>query len=418
MPKPIPGKQYTVQDETTLSQVSQRAYGDPVFWIRIASANQSNIRKDNPDTTFSGEVLNIPVIAEIEELKPENILTGKNFDDLTILIDGFEIKTVATRIIRTMDTMADGWTATIPWIPGKDKILDNILIPFSYLPASVYIGNELIINGLLYTTTPKLTADARTVDLEGWSFTADLIDSMMKPPYEQNGVTFFQILVDIVKNYSISVISDLTLEDLGGPFDRVTANETETVENFLTKLAAQRNLLLSSTPNGNLFITRTTTDLKPVAVIEEGQYVAEEFSIRFDGRKRFNSYRAIGRSPFGNKIGIANDNNVPLSRFKNFIVDESIEGDIEQAAKWRRNKQLAQTLTIPFIVESWFTPSGKLWRENTIVTVKSDVLHVPDGFDFLIRAVEYIEDIEGQKTILSLIPPQTYTGKDFTDPWS
>lgn len=52
----ITGNTYTVQEGDWLSTIAARAYGDPMFYERIAQAN--NI--PNPDLIYPGQVLNIP----------------------------------------------------------------------------------------------------------------------------------------------------------------------------------------------------------------------------------------------------------------------------------------------------------------------------------------------------------------------
>ena len=137
----------------------------------------------------------------------------------------------------------------------------------------------------------------------------------------------------------------------------------------------------------------------------------------FDGRQRFNITRIIGTSPSGNSSGQAQDKRIPRSRFQTIRADEIISGEADEVARWMRSKQLVKALTMPFPVSSWFDPSGKLWRENTIVTVVSPTIRIPQGFDFLIRSVEYIQDSTGQTAVLNLIPPQAYTGEEIIDPW-
>ena len=109
---------------------------------------------------------------------------------------------------------------------------------------------------------------------------------------------------------------------------------------------------------------------------------------------------------------------VPRSRFLTFQVNETIDGDIEQAAKWRRSKQLANALTIPFPVSSWFSNEGILWEENTLIEVVSPTLSIANGFTFLIKSVEYDDSTSGKTAILGLVPPQVYSGEDLIDPWS
>jgi prophage tail gpP-like protein len=260
-----------------------------------------------------------------------------------------------------------------------------------------------------------LNNDGSFRNLQGWSFTVDLVDSTLKSSYEKNDMTLWQIAEEVVRPFGIEVNFN---SDPGGKFDRVTANESETVARFLIRLARQRSLLITSTPGGNLLFTKTTSNKNPVDIIEEGGVIVNDFNIKFDGRKRFNSYAAIGQSPLGNKKGIAKDNKVPRSRFLTFRANETILGDVDKAAKWKRNGAIAESLTIPIPVIGWFDSSNNLWRENTIVTVKSKSMYIPDGHDFLIRAVEYIELKDRQTSILHLVPPEVYTEDEIIEPWS
>lgn len=417
MSNPLPGKQYTVQSGDTLSVIAARAYGDAQLWPRIWKANQTRLKSDNPETISPGEIIIIPLIAEREALKTElagSKLSGKEKDALTIIVDGLEIPVLSGRVIRTMDTAADGWTASIAWTPGEDSALDKVLLPYAYPPASVYIGNELIINGILYTVEPQQTESGIIKNLEGWSFTADVIDSTLKPPYEKNNVTLEQRANELVKPIGIKVIFET---DPGGKFDRVTASPQDTIFGHLAKLALQRGILISSTPEGNLLFTKASSG-PSVGTLEESQPLPVEWRARFDGRNRFNAYKAIGQSPGGNaKTATAIDNKVPRSRFQTFQANDTITGDIQKAADWRRSKQLADALTIPFPVSGWLAPNGSLWRENTSITVISKTIHVPQGFTFLIRSVEFLLEPGGKTATLNLIPPQIYTGEAIEDPW-
>lgn len=415
--KPIPGRKYTIQDENSLSQVAARAYGDFTLWPRIWAANQSQLKSGDPNLIFPGEVIIIPLLPERESVKSstaEQSLPGKEKDEVTILLDGLEVKSRATKIIRAMDAGASGCSAVIPWTQGDDPELDKRLLPYAYTPAAVYIGGNLKISGLVYIVKPSKTKDGVVKNIQIFSFTADIVDSTLKPPYEKNNVTLKQRAEELVKPFGIDVIFN---DDPGGAFGRVTAKEGDTVFGHLASLAPQRSLLIGDTVDGNLSFARAASG-KPVATLEEDMQGAQSFEATFDGRKRFNIYRAVGQSPSGSKVGIAKDSKVPRSRFITFQVNETINGDIEQAAKWRRSKQLANALTIPFPVSSWFSKEGILWEENTLVEVVSPTLSIANGFTFLLKSVEYNDSTSGKTAILGLVPPQVYSGEDLIDPWT
>lgn len=406
-------KTYTVMPGDTLESISSRVYGDPSESPRIESANQTQVSALSP-----GTILLIPDIPEREALRTaqaSNRLINKAATDLTIIIGNQEVLTTSARIIRTMDTPADGWSATIPWTPGENPALDELIKPFRYPTASAFIGSELMVNGLLYTVGAELSNDGRIKNLGGFSFTADAIDSTLKPPYERNNVTLEQVATELVQPLGISAEFDA---DLGGQFSRVTADATETIISHLSKLATQRGGLISSTPEGNLLFTKAGTG-PTVGTLEEGGPFVTSWGAEYDGRNIHNAYRATRRSiVYGSKVAIAKNNNVPRSRSITFQADDTTQGDILAAAEWRRSKALVDALTMELPVVDWFDPSGNLWRENTFVNVVSPTLDLPNGFLFLIRKVEYIFDNGGRPAILSIIPPQAYNGESIPDIWA
>ena len=414
MPKPTPGKQYTIEDENTLSQVASRAYGNSGQWPRIWRANQSALRSGDPDLIFPGEVIYIPEIGEL--LRDDSGRANQGADELLIVVDGLEIRPKAARVMLTMDSASDNCTASLPWTPGDNAELDKRLTPYTYPRAKVYIGGVLKISGYLYTPSFSVSDRGTVASISIFSRTADLIDSTLRPPYEENNVTLRQRAEKLVQPHGIKAVFDA---DTGGPFDRVTASESDTIFAHLNKLAKQRGVLISSTPNGNLLFTEANVKAAPVATLEEGREIVINYEATFDGRKRFNTYNVVSTTPFGNNPpAIEKDNRVPRSRIKTSRIQDATAGEMKTAAIWERNKTLADALTIPLPVQGWLNErTGKVWEQNTKVTVIAPSIHVPNGFDFLIRSVEFSETEREKSAILNIVPPQVYTKKEVVEPW-
>lgn len=422
MSEPIAGKQYTVISGDTLSGIAQRAYGRGSQWPKIFKANQMKLKSGDPDLIYPGEIIFIPELVDEKKMKRDitgDTLDGREADNFTLIIDGIEIPVESGKVLRTMDTAADGWTASIAWTPGADEKLDKRLKPYLYPKAYVYLGGQLVVSGRLYAIEPSLELGGQRMGLEGWSFTADIIDSTTKPPYEKNNVTLEQRARDLCEPMGISVeFEDADSKARNKKFDRVTIEATDTIFSHLAKLAAQCGILVSSTIHGDLLFTRAKTKSKSVGTIEEGKTGIPAFKCKFDGRKRFNSYRVISDSPGGSaKVSIAKDSKVPTSRFITFKADENAEGGIKDTAEWRRSKQLSESLTFDFPVKGWYAPNGKLWQANSIITIKSPTMWIPDGFDFLIVKVSYDFSNSGTSAVLSLTVPNAYTGESIKEPW-
>ncbi|MCK5219325.1 LysM peptidoglycan-binding domain-containing protein, partial [bacterium] len=186
-----PGTIYTAKTGDTLSIIAQKAYGDATKWPIIWKANQSSTKSTDPDIIFVGDKFFIPIdpLAEISRITSiKSSMSTKPDDEITVVIGEVELKPLSARIIRNMDDGIFAWAANIKWNPGDNLNLDNNLLPFTYPVASVFIGKTLIVNGFLYSSNPSLTIKGRIVQLSGYSPMADVVDSMVKPPYEENRV--------------------------------------------------------------------------------------------------------------------------------------------------------------------------------------------------------------------------------------
>lgn len=420
---PTPGFQYKLLKRDSakgLSGVAKKAYGDGTKWRIIWRANKSSARTSDPNRGFwVGDVLTIPGDPPIEEIKQEfrddilPTLENKEKGDFTLLINDVEIPLANGRAMVAMDSGADGWTGTTIWDPGN-PVLAELYKPYSYQEASVFISGELLIRGYLYVVAPSLNTRESVIQFEGWSFMADAIDSTIKPPLEQSKVTLEKRAKELLNPLGIEVVFDVEDDE---PFDRVTANESDTIFDHLAGLAKQRGVLITSTPQGKALFTKANIG-NPVGVILEDFPPYIEATVKFDGRARFNAYKATAQSPKKNsKTATANDPQVPKSRFRTFSADDASEEGLQKAVDWARSKALADALTINFPVHSWYDPEGNLWRPNTIVTVVSPSLFAPNGFNFMIKSVEYMFESVGIGAVLGLVPPAVYTGEDLVEPW-
>ena len=406
----MPERFYTVQTGETFTSIALRVYGvtDKESLIRQANINIKELS--------AGDILIIPLLSE--DRKPQKKL-DKSPDTITVFIGDVELNVLSARIMTAVDNMVFGWSARIPWNMGDNPDLDFILIPFTYPEASIYIGNDRVVNGFLYKVSPLKTIDGIFVELTGYSFTADIMDSELKPPFEVSQIELVARAKQLVSPLGIDVLLDSGTNQ-GGVFDRVTASADDTIGKHLMDLATQRGVLLSSNEDGNLLITNAKKNIFAGFVSEEFPGV-ELWGADFDGRKRFNAYRAYGQSPGNNaKEAVSIDKNIPVSRFTSFNATDVIEGELQKVADWKKTTKIKEALQFPLTVNDWFSNTGtrERWKHNTVVNVVSPTLFLPQGFNFLIRSVEYILTETGRSTKLNLVPPEVFTGEELVDPWS
>jgi prophage tail gpP-like protein len=430
---PSPGRYYVVggiKKGEGLSHMAAAAYGDGKRWREIWKANKQVARKTkdddgnwvyDPNQSFRpGDIVWIPgdaeVEKEIEDLREDlpGMLLDAERNGITLIIEGTEVPVVAGTVLSTFDTAADGWAVTVAWNPDLES-QRKLLRPYGYQLAECYVGGELLIRGRLYNVAPTVKADGRSLRLEGWSFTADAIDSVVRPPYERNKVTLRARADELVS--PLGIVIEFLIDD-DKPFDRATATEGTAILDHLADLAKQRGVQISSTPQGRLMFHRATVSA-PVATIEEGFPPFMEGEASYNGRERFGVYTARAQSPGKTSASAsATDPAVPACRQASFVADEADGNDLQKAADWRRSKQFGESLSLSVPVHSWYDPNGERWKVGTMVTLISRSLFLPDGFDFFIRQIEFELKDAGATATLSLVPIQTYTGEPIPDPFA
>ncbi len=440
MPDPIFNQEYTVIVEKgdTLSKLAGIFYHDVNLWPIIWRANVTKLRSGDPNLIYPGEEIFIPPrnYKRFQEELPE-----KSSKEMTIIVDGVELPVVSGRILRTMNTASDMWEATIAWNPGEDKKLDDATRPYGYKSAAAYAGGKLLVSGIITGVGVSISENGRVKKLTGYSTSIDAVDSNVKAPYEVNNVSLKQRAEELLHPLGVGVefvdtftrvpwldknkYEEALLAYEGTKFSRVTADQNDTIFDHLASLASQRSYLISSDNQGNIAFIRANTNGKPIGTIQEepGQFQglgALEYAAAFDGRKRFRSYKVTSKTP-GKKstvsVAVSKDNQVARPRLKNIQANDIQPGELQKYADWQRSKFLADALTIPFPVSTWYGPDGNLWTENTLLTVVSPTLFIDEGFTFLIKQVEFIYEAGGIRAMLSLVPPQVYSGEELVEPW-
>ena len=348
--------------------------------------------------------------------------------DFTLVISGTELPVVSGRLKRSIDTCADGCKATIAL---TDQARD-VIRPFGFEDVQVYLGGELVLTGVVYGLNLRITGKEKSATLDIGSLACDIVDSTKYPPYEFNFQTLADIADDILGEKGLTPRFE-SYDIESEFFERVCIDAQQSIFDFLSELARQRGVLISSNEKGEVYFLRADTSSNPVETIE----LATSLEGSFNGRNLFSSYRVTAMLPEVQartkvlkrsgprttyrtiqtlKFAEAYDSLVPSTRETTTTVDNVTSEGLPKAAEWERSRRWAKacTITIPRI--GWYPKDNdELYKENTLVTLKISDLWLEDGFDFLIKSVEYVLDSNGAVALITLIPPQAYTGEPIPD---
>lgn len=273
----------------------------------------------------------------------------------------------------------------------------------------IWIGAEKVITGYVDDVNHRYDANERSIDIEGRSKVADLVDCSY--PIQLRAQTLEKIAAKLCEPFGIAV---KTRVPTGAAFADQQADEGQPVFELLESLARQRAVRLVSDADGNLVITRASTE-KLTGTIELGGNVRNG-EARFSMRDRFKEYRLKGqrqdRSSAGGETsahikGIAVDLTVPRYRPTVLVAEEPVTlADAQRRAEWQRNVNYGRSMQATYTVTGWRHSEG-LWAPNRLVRIFDEFIGLP-GIWWMIATVRLVLDDQGMRTEITTMPKEAF----------
>lgn len=319
------------------------------------------------------------------------------------------------RINRSLTAMAGTFDLELTWefqgdVAAYDAFIDGLLTGSE---CTVDIGKDRLITGYLGDFIPSYDDETITISVTGRDKTADLVDcSVVQPSGQFKNQTLMQIAVIVSAPFGISVINET---DVGAAFQRVQVEQGETAGEFLTRLAQQRGVLLTTNGLGQLVITRASKKRGEVA-LKLGVNVKAGRG-RFSRKQRFSEYivKATGGAgweddqPLENVGGIKSTvTDQDVKRYRPLII---VNDEVTTAAgaslrgQWERQRAISASNTAEYTLTGWRNPkTGNLYQLNRVVPVTDPIMKI--NKDMLISNILYSEDNDtGRLIVLSVVDP-------------
>ncbi len=343
-------------------------------------------------------------------------------DTVTMTIDGRDWREFdEVELHLSLDNHATlGFTA--PFEPER-KAFRETFRPFSFKPITLSIGGQRVFTGTLVDVNPTTDPNKRTVACSAYSKAAILEDCNPPvdfAPFEANGLTLRQISERMAGPFGIAV----TMNGADGPpFKRVktrqrridtTADQEQTVGDFLTELAKQRGYVKSSDADGDLLYQRSVAPGNPVARFEEGVPPLVSVVPTFNPQEYYSEITGFTSAKRGRVGAKYTERNARLSggvlRSMSFKLDDIEKADAPSAVRSKIARMFANALTVVASVPTWRDPSGELFRPNTTLVLEAPGAMIYEATEFLVRDVYLKVSAKETTASLGLVLPGAFSG--------
>jgi prophage tail gpP-like protein len=415
-------KVHKVKQGDTLGSIAVQHLGSSAKWTKIVGANPqlSNRKKavDGSPIIHPGDTLIIP--QDETEAKPASNQTTKTVplsdaeQDVSIKVDGKKYTGfTGYELVLAYDTF-DTFSFSAPYSAAM-KELTAAIVPFAFKSVEVFYEDELAFKGTLLTPDPELVDNASEITLQGYPLCGVLNDCMIPPtkyPLECQGLTIKAIAEAACDPYSIPVVFD---GEVGPEFTEVSIEPTEKIFDFLSKLAKQRNLLITNNEKGQLVFFNPKEE-KAFASFTEGKlplisvkpkFAAQDFYSHITGFSKtdaeYPSYAYTYENAYLINKGIIRHHSVTID-------DAETSSDLENAVKAYAGRMFADTVSYELECEQHYNTDGQRFKKGMAVCVKAPSAMINKETTFAARSVKLARTTEGKTTSMTLVLPGSYTG--------
>jgi len=330
-------------------------------------------------------------------------------DAVRLLINGHDFTgwTAAT-ISMSIDQCSDAFSLTAPF-DSTDPAVKAAFIPRAYQDVKVYIGDDVVLTGRVEKVAPHTGRDGRSINVQGRSLTAALVDCSIDGELEFSGMTLAAISRKLCKPFGIAVRADYDTTEI----DVASAKYGQAPYDFLSSLAGPRSMLLNSSYTGQLVITdgKAIASRDPIATLIEGKAPLLSVDPDFDSTQCF-SYYKVSSQYDGEPDVNARVDDASVKRYRPRLVEQDGSGsDARLGASWERSKAYAASMTVGAQISGWRRPDGNRWAERQLITLQAPGAMLAREVKWLIAGIIHkLSADEGQVTDLRLVPPETYSG--------
>lgn len=170
-------------------------------------------------------------------------------------------------ITRNLDSIASTFSFKVRFNPENDDHKE-LFKPLKYHKVEIFKDNGvLMFTGVILGHAFESDSGWNLLTISGYSKSGILEDVTIPPslyPLESNGKNLKEIAKRLCDAYGIGIVFDKSIDvELSRAFKKTTADSSESVKSYISKLTSQRNILLSHNEKGEVVMFKPNTNAKP-----------------------------------------------------------------------------------------------------------------------------------------------------------
>lgn len=283
-----------------------------------------------------------------------------------------------------------------------------------YHEAIIEHNGELMTTGYILAQTFDDQPAKTLSQFAGYSLTGVLEDCQIPTslyPLESNGLSLRQIATKLIKPFKLKMVVDSSVDaKMDKVFDKITANATQSIKDYLNELSSARDIVMSHNEKGDLVFTSAKVNQAPILIIGDEPLPGISMSLAFSGQQMHSQITVLKEaSKDGGNAGEATILNpyVPIVyRPKVISQNSGDDNDTKTAARMALSEEL-RNIVLTISIDRWEI-DGKIVKPNNIIRVKNPRLFLFKQTDWFIESIAYTGDNTSNKAVLTCVLPEVH----------
>lgn len=313
------------------------------------------------------------------------------------------------------DSVASSFGFNFLYDPNNREHVELAVIGHYHIGRLEHNG-ELLITGFILSTGFSDQPIQQPAKFSGYSLPGVLHDSNIPTslyPLQFDGLSLKEIAQRLVAPFDFGITIDPEVSSLmDKTFDVSTANEKQSIKQYLAELASQKNIILSHDNLGNLLFTRAKANSKPILNFDGG-IPFTDMTLQFNGQAMHSDITVIKQANSdGGNAGESTIKNpyVPfVFRPKTIVQNSGDDNDTEFTAKMALAQEL-KNFKLTIVTDRWEV-DGKVIKPNSIISVTNPRISLFTKTDWFIESVKLVGDEKKTVATLTCVLPEVYNGK-------
>jgi prophage tail gpP-like protein len=287
--------------------------------------------------------------------------------------------------------------------------------PGSFFECDVEFNDELLIRGFIVDMTHSDEPQKKLSVVSGYSLTGLLEDCQIPTstyPIQTDGGSLKNIAEKLLRPFGLKVLVDKSVSKRATSFFEIsTSSVTQTVKQYLSAIASQKDIVMTHTPEGDLLFTQPSTKQQPIIDITNG-LPNTTMRLDFKGQRMHSQITVMMDADIdGANAGESTVKNPFISIFKPSVRTQSSADDID-TPDTARNALAAElkNITLTITTDRWLV-NDKIIRPGDIITVLNPNIHLYKRSRWFIDEVTLEGNEKSTIATLKCVLPEVYNGE-------